>query len=690
MLSLALLLVLGQTVASAASKLYFNNFSIAAGEEKEIALQFDTDADDIKNIDADIVLPEGLQFVAFSANEYAQLNEDRISGMVSFNYTSGHLKIKGVGDVFTTGSGAVVTFKVKASDNLAKSSTIQVKNIELVNEANSKTTLSNATATITRSDAAEMDSNMTLSFSESTLTVNAGEEVQVSLLMDNPSTAITGLQATVTLSKGISITGFVPSDRLSTLPQYNPATGQMVYMGPAIQGESGALITVTLKADEDFSGKATATLSGIAATTASAQSIVQDDITLTVNVLEQQGGGSTDVTFNFDAEKIALAAGGSQEVKVYMNTEIKVTMLEATLVLPEGVTAAFSKAERAPKPTYNANTGKLAIISGIKDNEGCILKMTLTADDTFKGGTLQLSNIAVTTGSATSYQADAISLTISIPVDKQALQEEINKATTLLGDAAIDVTPGKELKEAIDAAQAVNGNADATQAEVDAAVETLKAAEEIYKVAAQLAADKAAFEAYKGEQKTASDALAQEGDSEACQQLIAAAKAAIDALTYDESKALAENKAAVDAIVNKLKADLDAQRAQEAAEQLAADKAAFEAYKGEQKTASDALAQEGDSEACQQLIAAAKAAIDALTYDESKTLDENKTAVDAIVNKLKEDLAAQREKDATGIQIIKNGNDSQYVIYDMSGKRVSVNDVKKGLYIVNGKKALLK
>ena len=73
--------------------------------------------------------------------------------------------------------------------------------------------------------------------------------------------------------------------------------------------------------------------------------------------------------------------------------------------------------------------------------------------------------------------------------------------------------------------------------------------------------------------------------------------------------------------------------------------AAFEAYKAEKKAAVEAMAQEGDSEAAQQIIADAAAAIEALTYDEAKTLDENKAAVDALAN-IADRLAAQRAADA--------------------------------------------
>ena len=68
-------------------------------------------------------------------------------------------------------------------------------------------------------------------------------------------------------------------------------------------------------------------------------------------------------------------------------------------------------------------------------------------------------------------------------LDKEELQEEITTATTLLGDASTDAgTPGADLKAAIEEAQNVLATA-TTQDEIDAAVATLKAAEDAYKTA---------------------------------------------------------------------------------------------------------------------------------------------------------------------------------------------------------------
>lgn len=88
--------------------------------------------------------------------------------------------------------------------------------------------------------------------------------------------------------------------------------------------------------------------------------------------------------------------------------------------------------------------------------------------------------------------------------------------------------------------------------------------------------------------------------------------------------------------------------------QLKADMAAFDAYKAEQKAAVDTLALDTDTDDSKQLIADAKAAVEALAFDEAKTLEENKAAVDAIVAALVDALAAQREADQLNIAVTVN------------------------------------
>ena len=131
-----------------------------------------------------------------------------------------------------------------------------------------------------------------------------------------------------------------------------------------------------------------------------------------------------------------------------------------------------------------------------------------------------------------------------------------------------------------------------------------------------------------------------DGDSEAIQKLISDAQSAISALTYDESKTLAQNKSRVDAIMTKLATDVDNQRK---ADQLAADKATFETYKTSNNSTATGMIKDGDSDAVKKMVNDAKSAISALTYDESKSLTDNKSRVDAIMTKLATDVDNQRK-----------------------------------------------
>ena len=175
-----------------------------------------------------------------------------------------------------------------------------------------------------------------------------------------------------------------------------------------------------------------------------------------------------------------------------------------------------------------------------------------------------------------------------------------------------------------------------------------------------------------------------DGDSEAIQKLISDAKSAISALTYDESKTLAQNKSRVDAIMTKLASDVDNQRKAE----LAADKATFEQYKNTRSAATNDLMADGDGNAISKLISDAQSAIAALDYDENKTLAQNKSLVDAIIDQLV--IAIQEQRTVDSISMINARIDTGDVqVYTLSGKKIS-RVVTSGIYIINGKKIMLK
>lgn len=282
-----------------------------------------------------------------------------------------------------------------------------------------------------------------------------------------------------------------------------------------------------------------------------------------------------------------------------------------------------------------------------------------------------------------------------LAADALALEDDSEASQALIADA----------KALLSAAEYdTSKSLDANMADLDALIQQLTAdldrqrttereqREAAEREAAEQAARLAAFEEYKTNQTQAADALALEEDSPKCLQLIADAKLVIDALQYDSEKTLDENCAALAAIVEQLSTDLDDQRtaerqAKEEAE-YEANLAAFNSYKTIKTLTISWMEKSGDSEACRQLIADAKTAVEILAYDREKTLDENRNAIDAIATQLEAALETQRLTD--GIDRPGNPRNDRDVWYDLQGHRLDAKPARPGLYIRNGKKVMVK
>ena len=143
----------------------------------------------------------------------------------------------------------------------------------------------------------------------------------------------------------------------------------------------------------------------------------------------------------------------------------------------------------------------------------------------------------------------------------------ITTADVIAAIEAIDdpVVYTDDCKAKIDEARALYDNMDEEDQEDVTNYGTLTDAESIY---AGMDADAQAFAAYKDTAKGIADDMEEENDSVVCKQFVADAKGAIDALDYDCTKSLAENKALVDAILSALNIALNDQRSAEAVEEL--------------------------------------------------------------------------------------------------------------------------
>ena len=228
---------------------------------------------------------------------------------------------------------------------------------------------------------------------------------------------------------------------------------------------------------------------------------------------------------------------------------------------------------------------------------------------------------------------DDITATIT-PADKKALTDAITVAKayydTIKGNTDYSEAADK-LDKAIKAAEEVAAKNKLTKSEVSTAAEALNSA-------------KATAEA---EVKDIDDTKAAQAVIDKINELKPVENIKPEDRTKIEAAREAYKKLSDDQKTKLTGLDSTAVSTLEAAEQAldTAEKAAFDAEKETQKKAADALAADGDSDASKKLIEDAKKAIDALAYDETKSLDENKKAVEAILTKLKDDLTTQRAAD---------------------------------------------
>lgn len=286
-LSLALLCQVLNVAAE--DKVYISDFSIKAGETKRIALCFDTDRTDITRLQGTVMMPAGLtvQNQSDVAGTYVWMtgNDARTGGaLMSYNYaTGGVLMTYGT---FTAGTGAVAYIDVMASSSLAENSTITISDFKVMNNEKIYTDVTSENCTVTRDasgQGGEQSGEVSFAFSPESLTLEKGQTATVDVTMTN-SMALTGMQAKLTASTGLTVTSVTKGSRIVGQFRYNATKGTMASLG-SISGNEGTVFTVGLKVDDDFTGSsATLTISGLNVTTSSAQDFSASDITLNVAV----------------------------------------------------------------------------------------------------------------------------------------------------------------------------------------------------------------------------------------------------------------------------------------------------------------------------------------------------------------------------------------------------------------------
>ena len=119
-ITLLLTLMGGAGSAWADTKLYVEDFSITAGETKQVAVCLDTDESDIMLIEGTIRLPEGLSFKADGSRIEASVDKSRSSGfsLESASKTGKFMFNKWVSGSLKAGNGAIFRVTVMAAKPL--------------------------------------------------------------------------------------------------------------------------------------------------------------------------------------------------------------------------------------------------------------------------------------------------------------------------------------------------------------------------------------------------------------------------------------------------------------------------------------------------------------------------------------------------------------------------------------------
>ena len=667
------LLVLSGSIGSALAqtKLYIENFSISAGETKQVAVCLDTDKDNFSTVSMTIALPTGLTFETKELMPGkpvmdVSVNTSRAVGFTAVgNPANGKLSLTSINNTIASGKGPLFYVKVKASEDLAVTSSIKLNDADLLDKTKTHFKTSNGNLTVTNATVTKLN-DISVAFAQTPITMDPGGTYSMAVNMTNKGRTIYGFQADLKLPTGWKAT--VADGRLKNAGKDN----RILYAGDKenpIPGEEGMLFTLNLVAPANFTtGTAKISLENIHATAGEGMSDeVLANITLTVNA---NGGAETGKpVVAFTQAETVIGAGKTGRVDIDMqNAGLDIKGFQADVVLPTGWTAEVVNG-RLTNAGNNKRVMYADFMNSIPGEEGVLFSLNLTAPATFTGeAVVRLTGIRATVGFAekslddisitvkandakAKAEADAILTELQAKYDKMKASVSAEDAESLQKEiTALKTEVETKYKDATLVSADVKKAADAISAKIDAAVEAaalaaanakqadLKKAVEALKVSAEA-------KAYdnEGVKKAVSDA----------EKAIAEANTAVEAVTkkITEGKLSTENKEALAAAVTAAEKAIEAaqksietaQKAytdQKAADEEAAAKAAAEAKLGDLKTAAEALKVSAEAKAYD------NEDVKKAVSDAEKAIAEANAAVAAAEAKIAEGKVATDNKDA--------------------------------------------
>ncbi len=237
--------------------------TMTAGEQKQVDVEM-TNGMTCTGLQADLAVSAGLTIVSVTKS----------SRMAGWNYNPE------TGRVFVLTpisgkEGTVFTVTLKADTDFSGPATLTAKNLAVTNAGAQSFPAEDITLNVT----VKSQKNVALSFSPEKVSLNAGTDATVDVMLDS-EVDLTGFMGTLALPKGVTAT-VAKGALLANNPSYNTNTGRIAYLG-GINGNEGALLTLTLTVDENFTADGKLSFTDISTTTAAAQSIVPADIEMDV------------------------------------------------------------------------------------------------------------------------------------------------------------------------------------------------------------------------------------------------------------------------------------------------------------------------------------------------------------------------------------------------------------------------
>lgn len=278
--------------------------------------------------------------------------------------------------------------------------------------------------------------------------IKAGESKELVIDLTNPSDDITLVQFDLRLPSGLAWEGDIDIAGRTTWRKHsldaNATNGIVRFLlasssNATLEGTEGAIITLTVTADKNFTG-GDIQMENILLVTPAEKEIKQG--TYTYHVGQSQ---PTPASTGLSVESFNITAGGEAEMVIDLrNPDDEITLVQFDLRLPAGLSVKQNGTDYdydiAGRTTWrkhsldaNATNGVVRFLLASSSNatltgtEGAVITITLKADNTFSGGAVKLENILLVTPAEKEIKQSDVSYTIGTTGIKSVITDGIEE-----------------------------------------------------------------------------------------------------------------------------------------------------------------------------------------------------------------------------------------------------------------------